>query len=100
MTRNAPDSGFFMLTSEHKRNIQRVETYPFKKSLLLEVKGKAKGCPSMTEKLHQAFRRLVLPDARRFWATFPRHCFEEGVYQKDFSSNCARGMSNPVTHIT
>jgi hypothetical protein len=35
------------------------------KSLLLE-KGKAKGSPSVTEKLQQAFHQLVLPDARRF----------------------------------
>jgi hypothetical protein len=41
------------------------------KSLLLKEKGKAKGSPSVTEKLQQAFRRLVLPNARRFWATFP-----------------------------
>jgi hypothetical protein len=37
-----------------------------KKSLLLEEKGKEKGSPSVTEKLQQAFRRLVHPGARRF----------------------------------
>jgi hypothetical protein len=42
-----------------------------KKSLLLEEKGKAKGSPSLTEMLQQAFRRLVLPDARRFWLPSP-----------------------------
>jgi hypothetical protein len=34
-----------------------------KKSLLLEEKGKAKGSPSVMEKLQQAFCRLVHPDA-------------------------------------
>jgi hypothetical protein len=43
-----------------------------------------------------SFRRLVLPDVRRFWATFPRQL----MYHKDLSSSCARGMSNPITHIT
>jgi hypothetical protein len=42
-----------------------------KKALLLEEKGKAKGSPSVTEKLQQAFRRHVHPDARRFWAPSP-----------------------------
>jgi hypothetical protein len=43
-----------------------------------------------------SFRRLVLPDARRFWATFPWQL----IYHKDFSSSCARWMRNPVIHIT
>jgi hypothetical protein len=60
----------------------------------------SKESPSMTEKLHQAFCRLVLLDARRFWATLPRHSCEQEVYHKDFSRSCARGMSNPITHIT
>jgi hypothetical protein len=72
----------------------------FKKSLLLEDKGKAKGSPSVTKQLQQAFRRLVLPDARRIWATFPGHSCEQGVYHTDFSSSCVRGMSNPIAHIT
>jgi hypothetical protein len=38
-----------------------------KKSLLLEEKRKVKGSPSVMKKLQQAFRRLVHPDARRFW---------------------------------
>jgi hypothetical protein len=59
-----------------------------KKSLLLEEKGKAKGSPSVTEKLHQTFRRLVHPDARRFWATFPGHSYEQGVCHKDSSGSC------------
>jgi hypothetical protein len=83
-----------------EKDTKRVETYPLKKSLLLEEKGKAKGSPSVTEKLQQAFRRLVLPDARRFWATFPWHNCDQEVYHKDFSSSCVRGMSNPITHIT
>jgi hypothetical protein len=49
-----------------------------KKSLLLEEMGKAKGSPSVMEKLQQAFRRLVHPDARRFWATFPGHAASKG----------------------
>jgi hypothetical protein len=39
----------FKLTQE--KDTERVETYPLKKSLLLEEKGKAKGGPSVTEKL-------------------------------------------------
>jgi hypothetical protein len=77
-----------------------VETFPLKKSLLLEEKGKAKRSPSVTEKLQQTFRQLVLPDARRFWATFPGHGCEQGLCHKDSSSSCVRGMSNPITHIT
>jgi hypothetical protein len=71
-----------------------------KKSLLLEEKGKEKRSPSVTEKLQQAFRQLVLSDVRRFWATFPGHSCEQGVCHKDSSSSCVRGMSNPMTHIT
>jgi hypothetical protein len=77
-----------------------METYPLKKSLLLEEKEKTKRSPIVTEKLQHAFRRLVLPDARRFWATFPGHGCEQGVCHKDSSSSCVRGMSNPITHIT
>jgi hypothetical protein len=76
-----------------------VETYPLNKFLLQGEKGKAKRSPSVMEKLQQAFRQLVLPDARRFWATFPRHNYEQGVCHKDSSSSCFRGMSNPITHI-
>jgi hypothetical protein len=71
-----------------------------KKSLLPEENGKAKASPSVTERLQQAFHRLVHPDVRRFWATFPRHSCEQGVCHKDSSSSCVRGMSNPTTHIT
>jgi hypothetical protein len=77
-----------------------VETYPLKKSLLLEEKGKAKRSQSVTENLQHAFRRLVLPDARRFWATFSGYSSKEGVCNKDSSSSCVRGMINPITHIT
>jgi hypothetical protein len=52
------------------------------------------------EKLQQAFCRLVHPDARRFWATFPGHNCEQGVCHKNSSSSYVRGMSNPITHIT
>jgi hypothetical protein len=58
-----------------------------KKSLLLEEKGKAKGSPSVTEKLQQAFRRLVHLDARRFWATFAGHGYVEGVRSRDEQPN-------------
>jgi hypothetical protein len=49
------------------------------------------------EKLQQAFRWLVHPDARRFWATFPGHDCEQGVCHKDSSGSCVRGLSNPIT---
>jgi hypothetical protein len=68
-----------------------VETHPLK----IEKRS-----PSVTEKLQDALCRLVLPDARRFWATFPGHGYEQGVCHKDSSSSCVRGMSNPMTHIT
>jgi hypothetical protein len=51
----------------------------------------------MTEKLHHnvsGFRRLVflMPGGSGLPSPDTAH--------KDFSSSCARGMSNPVTHIT
>jgi hypothetical protein len=70
-----------------------VETYLLKKSFLLEEKGKAKRSLSVMEK-------LVLPDARMFWATFLEHGCEQEVCHKDSSSSCVRGMSNQITHIT
>jgi hypothetical protein len=101
MTRYAPDSVFFLILQVNTRERYRKGgNISLKKSLLLEEKGKAKRSPSMTEKLQQAFRQLVLPDARRFSATFPRHSYEKGVYHTDSSSSCVRGMSNPTTHIT
>jgi hypothetical protein len=93
-----PDSGCFLILQVNTR-----ESYgeggniSLKKSLLLEEKGKAKGSPSVTERLQQAFRRLVHPDARRFWATFPGHGCEQGVCHKDSSGSCVQGMSNPIT---
>jgi hypothetical protein len=39
----------------------------------------------------------VHPGARRFWATFPGHGYEQGVCQKNSSRSCIRGMSNPIT---
>jgi hypothetical protein len=56
--------------------------------------------PSVTEKLQQTFYRLVHPDARRFWATFPGHSCEQGVCHKNSSGSFVRGISNPITHIT
>jgi hypothetical protein len=69
-----PDFGCFLILQVNTRE-RYIEggNISFKKSLLLEEKGKAKGSPSVTEKLQQAFRRLVHLDARRFWATFPGH---------------------------
>jgi hypothetical protein len=75
-----------------------VETYPLKS--LLREKRKAKGSPSVTEKLQHAFRQLVHPDARRFWATFPGHDYAEGVCHKNSFGSCVRGMSYPITPIT
>jgi hypothetical protein len=69
-----PDSGFFLIFQVNTRERYREGgNISLKKSLLLEEKGKAKRSPSVTEKLQHAFRRLVLPDARRLWATFPGH---------------------------
>jgi hypothetical protein len=88
------------LKSEHKRKIQRGGNIALKKSLLLEEKGKAKGSPSVTKKLLQAFHWLVHPYARRFWATFPGQSCEQGVCHKNSSRSCVRAMSNPITPIT
>jgi hypothetical protein len=89
------------LSSEHKRKIQRrVETYPFKKSLLLEEKGKSKRMPKCDGKAAAGFPSSCSSYARRFWATFPAQSCEKEVCQKDSSSSCVRGMSNPITHIT
>jgi hypothetical protein len=82
-------SSSFKWTQE--KDTKRAETYPLKI---------AKRSPSVIEKLQHAFRRLVLPDARRFWATFPGHDCEQGVCHKNSSSSCVRAMSNPITHIT
>jgi hypothetical protein len=49
---------------------------------------------------HWTYDEIVHPDARRFWATFPRHSCEQGVCHKDSSGSCVRKMSNPITHIT
>jgi hypothetical protein len=93
-----PDSSYFITLQVNTRERYREGgNISLKKSLLLEEKGKAKGSPSAMEKLHQAFCRLVHPDARRFWATFPGHGCEQGVCHKDSSGSCVRGMSNPVT---
>jgi hypothetical protein len=63
-----PDSGFFLIFQVNTRERYREGgNISLKKSLLLEEKRKAKGSPSVMKKLQQAFRRLVHPDARRFW---------------------------------
>jgi hypothetical protein len=93
-----PDFGCFLILQVNTRERYREGVnISVKKSLLLEEKGKAKGSPSVTEKLQQAFRRLVHPDARRFWATFPGHSCEQGVCHKDSSGSYVRGMNNPIT---
>jgi hypothetical protein len=96
-----PDSGFFLIFQVNTRErYKKGGNISLKKSILLEEKRKAKGSPSVTEKMQQAFCGLVHPDATRFWATFPRHGCEKEVCHKDSSSSCVRGMSNPITHIT
>jgi hypothetical protein len=99
MTRYAPHFGFSscLQVSTSERYRQGGNKYL---KIPSPIGGKAKGSHSVTEKLQQAFHRLVLPNARRFWATFPWHSYKQGVYHKDFSSSCARGMRNPITHIT
>jgi hypothetical protein len=93
-----PDFGSFLISQVNTRGRYREGgNISLKKSLLLEEKGKAKGSPSVTEKLQQAFRQLEHPDARRFWATFPGHGYVEGVRHKDSSGSRVRGMSNPIT---
>jgi hypothetical protein len=49
---------------------------------------------------HWTEDETVHPDARWLLATFPGHSYEQGVYHKDSSGTCVRGMSNPITHIT
>jgi hypothetical protein len=49
---------------------------------------------------HWTHDEIVHFDARRFWATFLGHSYEQGVCHKDSSSSYVRGMSNPITHIT
>jgi hypothetical protein len=96
-----PDSGSFLILQVNTRErYKEGGNISLKKSLRLEEKGKAKGSPSVMEMLQQAFRQLVHPDARRFWATFPRHSYKQGVCHKNSSRSCVRGMSNPITPIT
>jgi hypothetical protein len=96
-----PDFGCFLIFQVNTRERYREGgNMSPKKSILLEEKGTAKVSPSVMEKLQQAFRRFVHPDARRFWATFPRHGSEQGVCHKDSSGSCVRGMSNPITPVT
>jgi hypothetical protein len=93
-----PDSGCFLIFQVNTRErYSEGGNISLQKFLLLEEKGKAKGSPSVTEKLQQAFCQLVHPNARRFWATFLGHGSEQGVCHKDSSSSCVRGMSNPIT---
>jgi hypothetical protein len=74
-----PDSGYFLILQVSRRERYREGgNISLRKSLLLEENGKAKASPSVTERLQQAFRRLVHPDARRFWATFPRTAASKG----------------------
>jgi hypothetical protein len=74
-----PDSDCFLILQVNTRERYREGgNISLKKSLLLEKKGKAKGSPSVMEKLQQAFCRLVHPDARRFCATFPGHATSNG----------------------
>jgi hypothetical protein len=62
-----PDSCCFLISQVNTRERYKESgNISLKKSLLLKEKGKANGSPSVMEKLQQAFRRLVNPDARRF----------------------------------
>jgi hypothetical protein len=72
-----------------------VETYALKHPSSWRRRGKQK-----EDKCEQAFCRLVHPNGRRFWATFPGHNCEQGVYHKNSSRSCVRGMSNPIIPIT
>jgi hypothetical protein len=93
-----PNFGCFLILQVNTRErYKEGGNISLKRSLLLEEKGKAKGSPSVTEKLQQAFRRLVHPDARRFWATFPGHSYVEGLRHKDSSGSRVRGIRNPIT---
>jgi hypothetical protein len=93
-----PDYGCFLILQVNTRVRYKEGGNIFlKKPLLLEEKGKAKGSPNVAEKLQQAFRRLVHPDARRFWATFPGHNYVEGIRHKDSFGSRVRGMSDPIT---
>jgi hypothetical protein len=93
-----PDSSCFLILQVNTRErYKEGGNISLKKSLLLAEKGKAKRSPSVTEKLQQAFRQLVHPDAWRFWATFLGHGYVEGVCHKDSSCSRVRGMSNPIT---
>jgi hypothetical protein len=66
------DSGCFLILQVNTRErYKEGGNISLKISLLQKEKGKAKGSPSLMEKLQQAFRRLVHPDAWRFWATSP-----------------------------
>jgi hypothetical protein len=69
---------FLILQVNTRERYREGGNISLKKSLLLEEKGKEKGSPSVMEKLQQAFRRLIHPDARRFWATFPGHGSSKG----------------------
>jgi hypothetical protein len=74
-----PDSGCFLILQVNTRErYKEGGNISLKKSLLLEEKGKAKGSPSVTEKLQQAFCRLVHPDAMRFGLPFPDTAASKG----------------------
>jgi hypothetical protein len=93
-----PDSGCFLIFQVNTRErYKEGGNISLKKIPPPGGEGKAKGSPSVTEKLQQAFCRLVHPDARRFWATFPGHGYMEGVRHKNYSGSRVRGMSNPIT---
>jgi hypothetical protein len=46
---------------------------------------------------HWTQDEIVHPDARRFWATYPGHGYEERLCHKNSSRSYVRGMSNPIT---
>jgi hypothetical protein len=62
--------------------------------------GENKTKPKHDGKAAAGFPSACSSDAKRFWVTFPEHSCNQRVCDKDSSSSCVRGMSNPITHIT
>jgi hypothetical protein len=96
-----PDSGFFLIFQVNTRERYREGgNISLKKIPPPGGEGETKKKPKRDGKAAACFPSACLPDARRFWATFPGHGCEQGVCHKDSSSSCVRNMSNPITHIT
>jgi hypothetical protein len=75
-----------------------VDTYPFKNPP--PEGGKAKGSARLTEKLQHnvsGFPSACSSCCQEVLGYVPP---TQLIYHKDFSSSCARGMSNLIIHIT